>query len=43
MTFAVLAYAAIVCFIAWLVCGVITLVVGDFLWPFDSNDEEIND
>ena len=37
------AYVAIVCFIAWLVYGVIALVAGGFLWPFDSDDEEIND
>ncbi|HGE6422976.1 MAG: hypothetical protein E7H74_17740 [Escherichia coli] len=43
MTLAVWAYVAIVCFIAWLVYGVIALVAGGFLWPFDSDDEEIND
>lgn len=41
MTLAVWAFVAIVCFIAWLVCGVITLVAGGFLWPFDSNDEDV--
>ena len=41
MTLAVWAYVAVVGFIAWLVYGVITLVAGGFLWPFDSNDEDV--
>lgn len=41
MTLAVWAYVAIVGFIVWLVYGVITLVAGGFLWPFDSNDEDV--
>jgi len=43
MTFAVWAFVAVVAFIAWMVYGVITLVACGFLWPFDSDDEEIND
>lgn len=41
MTLAVFVWVAIVGFIAWLIYGVITLVAGGFLWPFDSNDEDI--
>jgi hypothetical protein len=41
MTLAVWGYVAIVCFIAWLVYGVITLVAGGFLWPFNSNDGDV--
>ena len=41
MTLAILAYVAIFGFIAWLAYVVITLVAGGFLWPFDSNDEDI--
>lgn len=41
MTLAVCFFVAIVFFTAWLVYGVITLVAGGFLWPFDSNDEDI--
>ncbi|WP_407208196.1 hypothetical protein [Citrobacter freundii] len=41
MTLEVWAYVAIVCFIAWLVYGVITLVAGGFLWPFETDDEDI--
>lgn len=41
MTITIFVWVAIVGFIAWLVYGVITLVAGGFLWPFDSNDEDI--
>lgn len=42
MILTVFAWVAIVGFFAWLVYGVVTLVVGGFLWPFDSNDEDIS-
>lgn len=41
MTLVLFTWLAIVCFSAWLVYGVITLVAGGFLWPFDSNDEDM--
>lgn len=41
MTLAVWAFVAVVAFIACLVYGVITLVAGGFLWPFETDDEDI--
>ncbi|STJ26706.1 Uncharacterised protein [Citrobacter braakii] len=41
MTLIIFVWLAIVGFIGWLICGVVTLVGGGFLWPFDIDDEDV--